>query len=102
MRYHIAVNRCFGRCFDTEEECDAFCEGLKQNPIEGLCDYGLYGIHVAAATSLKQDKSLPSLYSTLSLNYEQTQVETTGFVERWPLQMPLSYIIYREDVRGWV
>ena len=64
--------------------------------------YGLYGILVAAASNLKQDTSLPSLSPTLSGIYEQTQVETTGFVERWPLQMPLSYIIYREDVRGWV
>ena len=82
----------------THEECDAFCKELKQNPIDGLCDYGLYGIHVAAATSLKQDTSLPSLSPTLSRNYEQTQVEATGVGEWWPLQIPLSYI-YCEGFR---
>jgi len=38
MRYHSAADRCFARCFDTDEECDAFCKELKQNPIDGLCD----------------------------------------------------------------
>ena len=64
--------------------------------------YGLYGIHVATATNLKQDTSLPFLSPTLSRNYEQIQVETAGIGERWPLQMPLSYIIYCEGVRGLV
>ena len=38
MRYHSAADRCFVRCFDTDEECDAFCKELKQTPIDGLCD----------------------------------------------------------------
>ena len=38
MRYHSAADRCFARCFDTDEECEAFCKELKQNPIDGLCD----------------------------------------------------------------
>jgi hypothetical protein len=38
MRYHSAADRCFARCFDTDEEWDTFCKKLKQNPIDGLCD----------------------------------------------------------------
>jgi hypothetical protein len=81
MKYHSAADRCFARCFDTDEECDAFCKKLRQNPIDGLCDYGLYGIHVAAAMSRKQDTSLPSLSPTLSRNYEQTHFGAVGVGE---------------------
>ena len=68
IRYHSAADRCFVRCFDTHEESEAFCKELKQNPIHGLCDYELYVIHVAAATSRTQDTSLPSLSLTHSGN----------------------------------
>ena len=38
MKYYSATERCFARCFDTNDEYDAFCEELKQIPIDGLCD----------------------------------------------------------------
>ena len=38
MKYHSVADRCFARCFDTDDECDAFCEELKKSPIDGLCD----------------------------------------------------------------
>ena len=38
MRYHSAADRCFAWWFDTDDECDAFCKELTQNPIDGLCD----------------------------------------------------------------
>ena len=38
MKYHSAADRCFARCFSTNDECDAFCDELKKSPIDGLCD----------------------------------------------------------------
>ena len=99
MSYHSAADRCFARCFDTQGMW-RILQGVETEPYRrSMWLYGLYGIHVAAATSLKQDTSLPSLSPTLSGNYEQTPVEATGVGEWWPLQMPLSYIIYCVGVR---
>ena len=37
-KYFNAADHCFERCFNAGEECDAFCEELRQNPIKGMCD----------------------------------------------------------------
>ena len=77
-------------------------QGIEKTPIDGVCDYGLYGIRVADVRSRRHYTSLPSLPHTYSRNYGQTQVETARVGERWWLQMSLSCIIFSADVQGLV
>lgn len=36
--YFIAASRFFERCFDTCDDCDAFCKEVCQTPVDGVCD----------------------------------------------------------------
>lgn len=37
-KYLSAVDMCFGRVFDKDDDCDAFYKELRLNPIDGICD----------------------------------------------------------------
>jgi hypothetical protein len=66
MKYHSVADRCFARCFDTDDECNAFCKKLKKSTIDGLCDckghkwnicYGPWiGYTVTIFTAYRQSK----------------------------------------------
>jgi len=84
MRYHSAADGCFARCFDTDEECDAFCKDLKQNPIDGLCDcmgYMGYMLRLLRAVNrihLCHLYPLPSVETMNKPKWERPELESDG------------------------
>jgi len=86
MTRRIGADRCFAGCFDTDDECDAFCKELKQ-------------IHVTAVRGLDRIHRC-RLYPLPTAETKDKPKCKRRELERWPLQMSLSYIIFREGVRG--